>query len=63
MSRPNKGKSPYAAKGKTPHKYSELYDRWVSAPDDESRIRADRAFRRHFGVPLCWKGGRAVMVS
>ncbi|NBJ13229.1 hypothetical protein [Microvirga arsenatis] len=36
-----KGKSPYKRYGKTPHRYSELYQRWRSA-----RLRGDDAEAR-----------------
>lgn len=51
-----KGKSPYAKKGKTPHKYSDHYNRWAacvarSGLYSEETFEADRAFRRAFNIP------------
>lgn len=57
----SKGRSPYAAKNKTEHKYSDHYQRWASAlPGSAEQARADRAFRLTWGVPLCWKAGKPV---
>lgn len=52
--------SSYARRGKAPYIYSAAYARWATATNEDERIAADRAFRRTFNVPLCWKGGRAV---
>jgi len=49
-----KGKSPYKRYGKTPHRYSDLYQRWRSArlrgDDAEARALARQHEARFFGT-------------
>lgn len=50
---------------KAPFTYSNYYHNWAASlpGSDDDRLRADRAFRRAFHVPLCWKDGRPIFVG